>query len=367
MKRVIIGCLSIILMLTTIGCQKKDIVEEPINGVDILRTTSTVKTDSVSGKKLTTQQSYQIGTYITVSIYDDQQVPNEMFDQIFYLIETFDALYSVNRAESEVTAINNNAGISPVEVSDDVFELVKIGIDYGYISKGLFDVSIGPLVELWGIGTDAAHVPTAEDIKNHVTKVDFTKIQLDESAKTVFLTEVGMRLDLGGIAKGHIADELRTFILKSGYHSAIINLGGNVLMVGDKPNGDPWAVGIRDPKGEENVGIIRTDEKSIVSSGVYERYFEENGVRYHHIIHPHKGEPEQNDMLSITVVTDMSVDGDALSTILFLMGLDEGYNWVLTQPDIEAIFVMADGSVYVTPGATTVFTLTNSHYTLRQK
>ncbi|HSN65976.1 MAG TPA: FAD:protein FMN transferase, partial [Fusibacter sp.] len=193
-------------------------------------------------------------------------------------------------------------------------------------------------------------------------------IVIDENEKTIFLPQKGMSLDLGAIAKGYIADRVKDLILEEGYESAIINLGGNVLTVGTKPNSDTWSIGVRDPESDagSTMGILKLEDNSIVSSGIYERFFIEGDKRYHHLINPKVGYPEQNDMMSVSIISELSVDGDALSTTVFLLGLEAGFELVEELENIEAVFVMADRSVYITSGLGEKFILTNDNYTIKE-
>jgi len=335
---------------------------------EILRSESKVRKDTTIDSTITSQESYQIGTYITLSIYADAEVPGEVFDDLFNLIDYFEYMTSKNIVETELNEINRNAGIAPVNVSDELFDMIRIGLEYSKVSNGLFDLSIGPLVDLWGIGSDHAKLPTEAEISSILKSVDYTKIVIDESNKSVYLTEKGMALDLGAIAKGYIADRLKDMILEKGYESAIINLGGNVLTVGGKPNSDHWNIGVRDPESDagSTMGVLKLKDNSIVSSGTYERFFIQDDVRYHHILNTETGYPEQNKMLSVSIISDLSVDGDALSTTVFLLGLEKGYAYVETLENIDAVFIMEDHSVYVTSGLKDKFTLMGEGYELKE-
>lgn len=335
----------------------------------IVRSASTVVNDSKTNSIITYQDSFQIGTYIKISIYADEEVPSTDFDRMFEAIDQFEKLISKNIETSEVSLINQNAGIAPVKVSDSIFELIQMGLEYGDISEGGFDISIGPLVDLWGIGTDGAHVPDQSEIDQALSVLDYQNILLNKTDQTVFLKQKGMSLDLGAIAKGYIADHVKTLIQEEGYQSAIINLGGNVLTVGHKPNSDAWAIGVRDPKGDSSdiVGVLKLQDNSIVSSGTYERFFIENGKRYHHILNPKTGFPEVNQLQSVSIISEKSVVGDALSTSVFVMGLDKGFAYIESLNQVEALFITEDGSIYRTSGLKDVFTLTNNNYELKEK
>ncbi len=368
--------LNVVVILTLVGCSadgsgnvpNMDVKKgQPAND-GIVRGESTVVKDSKTNSIITTQDSFQIGTYIKISIYSDKEVPSEQFDRIFEEIDQFEKLISKNILTSEVSMINENAGKQSVKVSDTIFELIQMGLQYGNISDGGFDISIGPLVDLWGIGTKGAHVPAESEIQDAISKIDYHDIVLDEVNQTVFLKNEGMSLDLGAIAKGYIADHVKTLIQEEGYQSAIINLGGNVLTVGHKPNSDAWSIGVRDPKGESKdiVGILKLQDNSIVSSGTYERFFIEDGKRYHHILNPKTGYPEDNKLQSVSIISQKSVVGDALSTTVFVMGLQKGYAYVESLDQVEALFITNEGSIYSTSGLKDVFTLTNHNYELKE-
>ncbi len=341
-----------------------EVVEEHM----IIKNEKAIKNDSKTNSIITSQESYQLGTYITLSIYADEEVPTEVFDKLFDLIDFYEYMISKNIVDTELNQINENAGIKPVKVNDELFEIIRLGIEFAGYSDGLFDITIGPLVDLWGIGTDSENIPTDVAIKEKMTVINYKKIVIDEDEKTVYLPEKNMALDLGAIAKGYIADRVKALILEEGYSSAIINLGGNVLTVGTKPNSDTWSIGVRDPESDAGttMGILKLEDNSIVSSGIYERFFMEGDKRYHHLINPKIGYPEQNDIMSVSIISELSVDGDALSTTVFLLGLDAGYKLVEGLENIEAVFVLADHSVYITSGLGDKFILTNDSYTIKE-
>lgn len=350
--------------VTTENVQTTEAGEEHV----IIKNEKTIKNDSKTNSIITSQESFQLGTYITLSIYADAEVPTEVFDKLFNLIDYYEYMISKNIVGTELNQVNENAGIAPVKVDDELLEIVRLGIEFAGYSDGLFDISIGPLVDLWGIGTDFANVPNEADIKEKMTLIDYKKIVIDENEKTIYLPEKNMALDLGAIAKGYIADRVKDLILEEGYSSAIINLGGNVLTVGTKPNSDTWSIGVRDPESDagSTMGILKLEDNSIVSSGIYERFFIDGDIRYHHLINPKIGYPEQNDMMSVSIISELSVDGDALSTTVFLLGLEAGFELVEELENVEAVFVMADRSVYITSGLGDKFILTNESYTIKE-
>lgn len=374
MKFKYVGAILLAFVIFLSGCsvEKEPITSEETTGDKessngYVRSESTIKNDATTGRIITSQSSYQIGTYITLSIYADQQVPDEAFDDFFELINYYENMVSKNIPTSEVSQINQNAGVQPVVVSSELMEMVKIGLGYASDSNGLFDVSIGSLVDLWGIGTENAKVPNEAELKESMATVDYKNIVIDEASKSVYLKEPGMIMDLGALAKGYIADRVKDLILEKGFDAAIVNLGGNVLTVGTKPNADFWRIGVRDPRSDTvtEMGILNLEDNSIVSSGVYERFFLEGEMRYHHILNPKTGYPEQNDIMSVSIVSKNSVDGDALSTTAFLMGLEDGLKYVESLEGIDAVVVMSDLSVYITSGLSEKFVIVNKDYELK--
>ncbi len=381
MKKSLLLVLLLVALLT--GCKDVNNIEENEGSsttepnqtatteaaTDYVRTASTVKTDSKTGSIITYQQSFQLDTEITISIYDVKETESKTFDAIFDKIDYYEKMISKTIATSEVSQINEQAGIAPVAVSDEIIEMLDIAIGYAEASGGLFDVTIGPVIELWGIGTDHAAVPSETDLKANMAKVNYKNLEINRENKTVYLKEKGMLLDLGAIAKGYIADQVKKLMLESGIKSGIISLGGNILTIGEKPNGNAWSIGVRNPEIEESInelGILTLKDVSIVSSGVYERYFTVDNQRYHHIINPFTGYPEQNDIMSITIVSDKSVDGDSLSTTAFLMGLEKGYAYIESLDGIGAVITMKDKSVYVTDYLKDTFILVDNTFTQKE-
>lgn len=379
MKNIKIGLLAgLILILLLSGCQKQlpDPEAEPENlqtneSSDVseqkfVRTESKVVKDKKTKSTITTQESFQLGTFITINLYADGEAPNEDFDRIFNEIERLEDLISKSIETSEVAQINKNAGIAPVPVGEEVYELIKLGLEFSNVSSGGFDISVGPLVDLWGIGTESAHVPEQSEIYETIALINYQDIELDDANRTVFLKKKGMELDLGAIAKGYIADKVKAIITDEGYTSAIINLGGNVLTVGHKPNSEAWNIGVRDPQDEHKiVGSMKLKGNSIVSSGIYERYFFVGDTRYHHILNPKTGYPEENHLQSVSIISEKSATGDGLSTTVFVMGLEEGYKYVESLDQVEALFITDENIVYMTPGLQDVFTLTNASYEVK--
>ena len=333
--------LLIFSLVILAGCSKDNKVTTPLSRSEVL-----------------------MGTVVEVSLYDSND--EKILDGVFEKVKDLENTLSINENGTLVDEINEKAGIEPVKVDDDTYNIVKKGIEYAKLSNGLFDISVGPIVKLWNIGLPEAKVPTQEEINEKLPLIGYIDIELNENDKTIFLKRPGMMIDLGGIAKGYTADVISNILTEEGVKSAIINLGGNVFAHGKKPNGSDWKIGIQNPFSDRGdiIGTISTNNKSIVTSGIYERFYEENGVKYHHILSPKTGYPYDNEIAGITIISDKSADGDALSTSVFAMGVEDGMKFVNSIDGIDAIFVTKDNKVYITDGIRSIFNLTNSDFTL---
>lgn len=262
----------------------------------------------------------------------------------------YEDLLSAQKKNSDVWNINHSAP-QAVKVSPETLALAKTALHYAKLSEGAFDPTIGRLSDLWNFtGDPPGPVPDPKQLKALASHVGFEKLKVDEDASTIALTDKEAALDLGGIAKGFIADELKTYLLAQGVHSAIINLGGNVLLVGGKTTSSTFsdfAVGIQEPFGATGdfAAVVEAQDKSIVSSGTYERYFKSGDKLYHHLLNPQTGYPVQNGLSGVTIVSDRSVDGDALSTTCFILGEKKGLQLINSLPDTEVMFIHTDGSL----------------------
>ncbi len=280
----------------------------------------------------------------TVIQIDAWGVSTSVLDECKNICEDYESLFSNKIETSEVSRINASAG-TPVKVSQETIELISLGLDYCELSGGKFDITIAPLSDLWNFTEQPEHtVPDAGAIEEARSHVDYRKVLVDENACTVTLQDPQAKIDLGGIAKGYIADRLKEYLKKEGVKHALINLGGNVLTLGASFDGSPFRIGIQKPFDEQNapIDIIEIQDRSVVSSGVYQRYFEKDGRLYHHILNPETGYPYTNRLLQATVITDSSADGDALSTCCFALGLEEGSALVESLEDVQAVFVTED-------------------------
>lgn len=293
---------------------------------------------------------YALGTVINLSVAPP--ATEKDLEAGYHLIQRFEDKLTVNRTESEVMSINHDAGIKPVFVPEDTYDLIKTAVLVSRKHLG-FNVAIGPLVKLWKIGFKGANRPTDQDIQERLRIIDPEKIQLDDDKQTVFLQEKGMEIDLGGIAKGYIADQIKQLWENNGVKTGIIDLGGNVLLVGPSQHADGmWNIGVQNPIKPRDVslGVIHTTAKSIGTSGIYERKLVIDGHEYHHMFDSKTGFPIQNNLASVTIVSDKSIDGEIWSTIGFYQGIEKGKALIEAQPGIEAVFVTRDLEAVVTDG-----------------
>lgn len=275
-------------------------------------------------------------TVITITLYDTKD--EELLSECFSYCEQFEKMVSRTLPDSEISRINAANG-TPVEVSDTTIELLKHGIFYGELTNGAFDITIAPLSELWDFKNNIGTVPSEAEIQDVLSHVNYKNIKID--GNKVSLSDPEAAIDLGGIAKGYIADHLKEYLISEGVGSALINLGGNVQTIGKKPDGSAYHIGIQKPFDKQGTAItsVEVSNSSVVSSGVYERYFEIDDTLYHHILNTKTGYPCDNNLLGVTILSQNSVDGDALSTSCFALGLEEGIELIHSLDDVDAIFV----------------------------
>ena len=307
---------------------------------------------------------FALGTVCSITLYEKNKKFN--FDDAFKVIDKLEQRMSPVIKDSEVDQINQNAGIHPVKISDDTFFVIKEAIRYSELKKSKFDITIGPLVDLWGIGTEDERIPDIAEIKNVLPLINSSKIKLNNKDRTVFLLEKGMAIDLGGIAKGYASDRVKDFLINKGFTKGIVNLGGNVLTFGKKAPKTPWKIGIQNPLDSRGsyLGTLAIGPKAVVTSGIYERFFIQDRKRYHHILDPVTGYPVDNNLLSITIVTARGVEADAYSTVAFSEGLQKGMDLLESEPEIEGIFITKGKNIYISSGLTTSFTLMSGDYTI---
>lgn len=299
-------------------------------------------------EKPVTKTNFVLDTIVQVSAYGPNA--SDVIDEVFGRILEIDSKMTAVGDDSEVIRLNKAAGVAPQKVSQDTFYVIKKGLFYSNISSGKFDITIGPLVKLWGIGTERARVPSKSEIDEVLRHINYADVILDEEESSVMLKNKGMSLDLGGIAKGYAADESIRILNKKGVKSAAVDLGGNVYVLGKKPDGRMWKIGLQDPLEPRGSAFatVEVADKTLVTSGIYERYFEKDNIRYHHILNTTTGYPVENDLIGVTIISDSSIDADALSTTVFAKGLRDGIEFIEGIPNVDAVFVTKDRKVYKT-------------------
>jgi len=319
-------------------------------------------------KEPLSKTEFMMDTVMTIKLYDkkDEVILDKSFDRIREIEDKM----SITIEDSDVSKINKNAGKNPVKVDDEVYEILTRAKYFAELTDGAYEPTIGPLVDLWNIrneGKNNKHdIPSKEDIEKALNKVDYKKLELLEDNK-VFLKEEGMKLDLGGIAKGYAADEIKKILKENGVNSAIVDLGGNIYAVGSKGQDEYWKIGIQNPQEQRGsyVGIIEVKDSSVVTSGDYERYFEVNGKRYHHIIDSKTGYPSDNELSAISIIAKSSTDSDALSTALFVLGREKSKEVLKELEDIEVLYVTKSDNIYISPGIKDRFDLNNNNFDLK--
>ncbi|WP_297133264.1 FAD:protein FMN transferase [Terrisporobacter sp.] len=310
---------------------------------------------------------YNLGTINEITLYNiNKKIGDEILKECGSILTDIENKMSSQLTSSEISKINNMAGKDYVKVSEDTFYVIKESIEFSKISNDTFDISIGPIIDLWSIGTDSAKVPSKEEISDKLSLVDYKNILLDENTHSVKLNKENMKIDLGGIAKGYAADKIYKYLKEENLESALINLGGNVYALGTKKNNEPFSIGIQDPTKPRgnSIGNIKVSNKSVVTSGIYERYIEKNNKIYHHMINPHTGYPFENNLSSVTIISNNSMICDALSTTTFGLGLEKGMQLVENLDNVEAIFITKDKKIYLSSNLKNKFNLTDNSFSI---
>lgn len=297
------------------------------------------------------QSFLMLGTVCTITIYDHPS--EEAFSAAFDRIREIENHMSLHTDSSEIALVNANAGKEAVQVSPDTFAVIGKALEIARLSEGAFDPTIAPLVQAWDIGGENARRPPDEEIATLLPLVDYTKVILEPETREVYLPVEGMALDLGGIAKGYAADEVKQILLDHGVDKAIVNLGGNVLTLGRKVDGSLWRIGIQDPDDGRGayVMIVELDDTSLVTSGPYERFLELEGEIYHHILDTTTGFPVESDFTSVSIITQSSFLADALSTSVYALGYEKGMDLINSLDGVQAVFLTDDKEVVLSEKA----------------
>ena len=295
-----------------------------------------------------------MGTVHTITIFDAEG-PEEASDARAYLLDLHGA-WSCFQGDSLISRINQAAGRQPVAVDEDTFEVLRQAKRYGRFTEGAFDVTVGPLADLWRRAMEERQLPGDKAVWQALALVNFANVTLDEEAHTVLLEKAGQRIDLGGIAKGYAVDELRKRLRRHGVHRALLDLGGTVAALGC---GLP--VGIRDPFRLHGapMGTLMLEDRIAVTSGVYERFAYMDGYRYHHVVDPRTGYPSKSGLVSVTLVGENGGALDAFATAALILGMEKSAP-MLAEQGMDAVFVTEQGQVFVTRGLKRQFHLYNT-------
>ena len=322
---------------------------------------------STTGNEPISISSIKLNTAVQITIYDSQD--KALLDDCLALCDKYELIFSRTNEKSELYKLNHRKDTSdkdpnadgqttpyPVSgtadtwhISEDLAALLSEGLDITRESDGAFDIAIAPLTSLWDFTAEDPKVPDDAAIQKALPLCSSDGVTID--GQDITLPSDDIQFDVGAIAKGYIADRLKDFLIKKGVKSAIINLGGNVLCIGSKPDGTPFKIGIQKPFADRNEteAVMDITGKSVVSSGIYERCFKQDGKLYHHILNPKTGYPYDNSLVSVTIISDQSVDGDALSTTCFALGLEDGLKFA-EKKGVQAVFITEDYKLHYTDG-----------------
>ena len=322
---------------------------------------------STTGNEPISISSIKLNTAVQITIYDSQD--KALLDDCLALCDKYELVFSRTNEKSELYKLNHRKDTSdkdpnadgqttpyPVSgtadtwhISEDLASLLSEGLDITRESDGAFDIAIAPLTSLWDFTAEDPKVPDDAAIQKALPLCSSDGVTID--GQDITLPSDDIQFDVGAIAKGYIADRVKDFLVKKGVKSAIINLGGNVLCIGSKPDGTPFKVGIQKPFADRNEteAVMDITGKSVVSSGIYERCFKQDGKLYHHILNPQTGYPYENGLISVTIISDQSVDGDALSTTCFALGLEDGLKFA-EKKGVQAVFITEDYELHYTDG-----------------
>ena len=322
---------------------------------------------SITGNEPISISSIKLNTAVQITIYDSQD--KALLDDCLALCDKYELVFSRTNEKSELYKLNHRKDTSdkdpnadgqttpyPVSgtadtwhISEDLASLLSQGLSITRESDGAFDIAIAPLTSLWDFTAEDPKVPDDAAIQKALPLCSSDGVTID--GQDITLPSDDIQFDVGAIAKGYIADRMKDLLVKKGVKSAIINLGGNVLCIGSKPDGTPFKLGIQKPFADRNEteAVMDITGKSVVSSGIYERCFKQNGKLYHHILNPKTGYPYDNSLISVTIISDQSVDGDALSTTCFALGLEDGLKFA-EKKGVHAVFITEDYELHYTDG-----------------
>lgn len=316
MKKIISSGLFILLLFTLAGCQKQ----------------AEVKYE---------RDFFALDTYITCQVLSsDEKLAKQALDEVEAAFMQIDGISNRFAQNAEISKVNQSAGIAPIKVSDDLMAMVTVALDWSDKTGGAFNILLGTVMDLWGFGSSHPAVPDEQTLKTALRTSDWHKIVLNPELSTIYLPEKGMVMDLGGVAKGYATDKAVAVLKKIGIKNALINAGGNVYAWGNRLDGTPWIIGVRDPRNPQKIAaLLQGRDTSFITSGDDQRYFEKDGIRYHHIINPADGYPARLSS-STTIISPSATIADILSTALFVNGPQAGIELAETFKEVEAAMII---------------------------
>ena len=331
-------CLSVSLLLGDCNNIKQDATTE---------TKNTQMEEKAESNEEASKDIFAMDTYMTVTAYGAKA--QEAVDEAEAEIQRLDELLSTGNEESEIAQLNQNKSAT---LSEDAGYLVERALELNKETDGAFDIAIYPVMEAWGFPTQNFQVPSQEILDQLLPLTDAGNISYDKETRKISFGVEGMKIDLGGIAKGYTSSRIMDIYKDNGITSGLVNLGGNVQALGTKTDGTKWKIAVQSPDDTEDyLGILSVQDKAVITSGGYERYFEQDGVTYHHIINPKTGYPAESGLVSVTIVSSDGTLADGLSTSLFIMGGEKAADfWREHKDEFDAILMSDDGTLYVTEG-----------------
>lgn len=359
LKKAIAGvCLGALLL--TGGCgqnqsntqQKQDTTEQNTTQAQeaaVAQTEASSENGDAEGQSQAeaSRDIFAMDTYMSVTAFGENA--DEAVDTAQAEIERLDAMLSTGNGDSEIAKLNVSG---MAELSVDAGYLVERALELYTETDGAFDIAIYPVMEAWGFPSQNYQVPSEDALQERLALVDASKVSYDADSRKVSFGEAGMEIDLGGIAKGYTSARIMDIFRSYGITSGLVNLGGNVQVLGTKTDGSKWRVAVQSPDDERDyLGVLSVSDKAVITSGGYERYFEQDGITYHHIIDPKTGYPAENGLKSVTIVSADGTLADGLSTSLFIMGKEQAAEfWRMHSDEFDAILLTDDGTIYVTEG-----------------
>jgi len=303
------------------------------------------------------RQLFAMDTVMELRAYGEN--PEKALDLAEREINRIDDMLKRSNPNSEVYKINENGS---AEVSPETAELINFAIEISKKTNGIFDISITPVMDLWGFYDKKYNVPGEKELIETLKKVNYKNIAVENNIVSV---KNDIKIDLGGIAKGFTSNRIMEIFKENNITSGLVSLGGNVQAFGSKPNKEKWKIGIQNPDDESSyIGTLKIEDTAVITSGGYHRFFEKDGITYHHIIDPKTGFPAKSGVKSVTIISKNGTLADGLSTSLFIMGLEKSINFWKTYPDFEFVIETDNNEIYITEGIKDIFDSTLNYKTV---